>query len=141
MVAAPEMVNSKQSGEFESPSVFIVDDDTRSMQTAEAILRDAGYATQAFSDAESALDSFSKLRKKPALLITDYCMGNMNGVELMDRCRRLSPNLKVIMVSGTLDHDSWSKFPFKVDAFIEKPLTPAKVSATIEAVLRQPDSN
>lgn len=137
MVATHGMSLLERSADMETPAIFIVDDDTRSMEAADAILRGAGYSTATFHDGESAFEAFSKLRKKPALLMTDYSMGEMNGVELMDRCRRICPNLKVVMVSGTLDHESWEKFPFKVDAFIEKPYSPAKVSATIEAVLAQ----
>ena len=58
---------------------------------------------------ETALKEFSINR--PEVVLTDYAMGRMTGMDLIRECRRLNPRQKIILVSGTVDEHVFSDAP------------------------------
>lgn len=71
-------------------SVFLVDDSPTMVASIAGILSKAGISVDKSGSGEEAL---GKLRGTPAvrLLITDYHMPGMNGVELIKEVRKLGP--------------------------------------------------
>lgn len=111
--------------------VYLVDDDPRSLEVAESILAGEDLDIRTFANARVALDVFLATQHKPRLLVADYSMNEMNGFELIQRCRAAAPDLRVVMVSGTLEDDAAGKFPFKIDAFVAKPFRPEQLIHTV----------
>jgi DNA-binding NarL/FixJ family response regulator len=72
-----------------------------------------------FRDPEVALAEFATGR--PVVVITDYAMGRMTGMDLIRECRRLNPRQKLVLVSGTVDEHVFSDAPVKPDRFLSKP--------------------
>lgn len=68
--------------------ILLVDDSPTILSSMVGILESAGYATVKAPDADSAL---AKIRGglSPALVITDYHMPGMNGVQLIQELRKL----------------------------------------------------
>src|SRR6185436_20559817 len=81
--------------------IYLVDDEEILLNIAELALVADGYQLKKFQDPVSALNSFTLEPRKPSLLMTDYAMSPMNGVELSARCKSEHPGLKVLIVSGT----------------------------------------
>ena len=100
-------------------TVFVVDDEPMLLDLAEAILSAAGWSVRTFRDPELALKEFSAAR--PDVVITDYAMGRMTGMDLIRECRRLNPRQKLVLVSGTVDEYVFSDAPVKPDRFLSKP--------------------
>jgi two-component system, OmpR family, response regulator ChvI len=100
-------------------TVFVVDDEVLLLDLAETILAPLGCKVQTFSDPELALKEFAK--EAPAVVVTDYAMGRMSGMDLIRECRRLNPRQKTILVSGTVDGVVFADASFKPDKFIAKP--------------------
>ena len=94
-----------------------------------------GYNFKKFVDPELALRSFLKARIKPMLLITDYAMGKMNGLELIERCKAMKPGLKSILISGTAGAEIVLDSDVKVDRFVGKPYQPANLADLVRRVL------
>src|SRR5579863_9564609 len=84
------------------PLVYVVDDEAMLLELAAVILEPLGYEILTFRDPEAALEAFARARQRPALLITDYAMHSMNGMDLIQECRRLEPGQKVLLLSGTV---------------------------------------
>ncbi|HVU08786.1 MAG TPA: response regulator [Verrucomicrobiae bacterium] len=103
------------------PTIFVVDDETMLLELATAILQSAGYNARTFSDPRAALAAFSAANPRPAVLVTDYAMGSMNGLDLIRECRRIEPRQKVIMLSGTVDETIYAESSVKPDRFLAKP--------------------
>jgi signal transduction histidine kinase len=90
-------------------TVLVVDDESDLQEIAQAYLTEMGYSILRADNAASALNTVA-LHKEIDLMITDIIMpGGMNGVELAEMARRLSPRLKVIYSSG-----------YPSDALVEK---------------------
>ena len=55
------------------------------------------------------------------MIVTDYAMGAMNGMDLIRKCRSLNPRQKIMLLSGTVDENIYAGEPAKPDFFLAKP--------------------
>lgn len=115
--------------------IFLVDDESLLLDLAELTLQPEGYALRKFNNPLSALQAFIKAKPKPVLLISDYAMGKMNGLELIKRCKAVDPTLRTILVSGTAGAEIIINSPVHVDRFMAKPYQPANLSDLVKRVL------
>lgn len=89
-----------------------------------------------------ALDGFEALdmlRQDPYdLIITDYMMPGMDGLELIEFVRVLSPDSQIIVISGFdhEQHDDWLEQE-NIDYFLPKPIQFPKLSRAIEEALNK----
>ena len=114
------MSQSKSSNGAGQPvTIFVVDDEQMLLDLAAAILQPLGYNVRTFSDPRVALKEFPAAR--PAIIVTDYAMGEMNGLDLVRECRRANPGQKIILLSGTVDENIFAGLPQKPDRFMVKP--------------------
>ena len=77
---------------------MLVDDDKDHIKLFTMILENRGYSLDTYSDPAAAL-----LKFKPNyydLLLLDYRMPNLNGLELFARIREIDPAAKVLLLHG-----------------------------------------
>ena len=110
-------------------TLLVVDDDQMVCDAEVQLLRLEGYSVLG---AESAAEALRLARGASAihLLITDFSMPEVDGLELTRRVRALYPKTPVLLVSGTLqtiqrraDDGIWFEFlakPFKADELLHK---------------------
>ena len=96
----------------------MVDDEPMLLDLAATILQPLGYDVRTFRDPKRRWRNFPI---KPAVLVTDYAMGGMNGLDLMRECRRINPRQKVLLLSGTVDENIYAGAEDKPDRFLAKP--------------------
>jgi CheY-like chemotaxis protein len=110
----------KTSGNNKAQStIFVVDDEPMLLELAAVILKPIGCEVRTFRDPESALKEV--ITAPPEVIITDYAMGRMSGMDLIRECRRLNPRQKILLVSGTVDEHVFADAPAKPDRFLAKP--------------------
>ncbi len=119
----------------ESIFIYVVDDEPTLLELAEYILEMEGYQFEKFEEPKKALAAFQAADPKPDLMITDYVMLGMDGLQLVGECRRIKPDLKSILVSGTVQEEVVHRSPTKVDSFLRKPYLAEEFLATIREVL------
>jgi CheY-like chemotaxis protein len=117
------------------PLIYIVDDEPLLLDLAEASLAPGGFTVKKFNDPDEALKSFAKARVKPDVLVTDYAMGKMNGVELLEKCRAHRSDVKCVLLSGTVGAEVVLDAPTKVDRFVGKPYQPETLLELVRRVL------
>lgn len=117
------------------PRIFLVDDEPMLLELAERILEPLNYDVRTFSDPLEALRVFAESKSPPDLLITDYAMAGMNGMDLITECRRLHPRQKIILLSGTVDQSIYHDAPQKPDLFLAKPYLTNVLVETIQSLL------
>lgn len=115
--------------------VFIVDDEPMIGTIVELTLEMHGYQTKVFKDPATALEAFLSAEAKPDLLITDFNMPGMTGIELIRDCRAAHPQLKTILCSGTVDEAFLKSFVPQPDRFIAKPFFPQDLLTVVKALL------
>jgi PAS domain S-box-containing protein len=83
--------------------VLVVEDNDDVRDVAVSVLGLAGYAVLSASSGEQAL-ALLEDGAEVGLLFTDVIMpGGMNGLELIDKARRLRPGLPVLVTTGYMD--------------------------------------
>src|SRR6266404_9834792 len=78
--------------------VLLVDDNQNGLSARRSLLEEQGYVVVTATNGEEALEAVSK--GKFDLMVTDFRMPKMNGIELIGRVRALQPQLSVILLSG-----------------------------------------
>src|SRR5260370_25767202 len=105
------------------------------LELAAVILQPLGYGVKTFRDPAAALRAFTASEPKPVLLITDYAMHAMTGLDLLKGCRRIQPRQKALMVSGTVDETTYSNSPCKPDRFLATPYQSKQLLAAVKSLL------
>ena len=78
--------------------IMIVDDDPLFLESISQNLLDAGYAVEIFEDGPSFLDRLAEAPKVDLLLL-DWKMPRMNGIEVLANVRQIAPELPVIFLT------------------------------------------
>ena len=98
-------------------TVLMVDDEDLLLTMGETVLSAYGYKVLTANSGQKALDIIE--RGDPIdLVITDLVMPNMSGRELVDRVRRLSPEIRILSSSGYVrpteeqEHTGYLQKPF-----------------------------
>ena len=115
--------------------IYIVDDEPTLLELAEYILEMEGLRFEKFEEPKRALAAFNDADPKPDLIITDYVMLGMDGLQLVGECRRTKPDVKSILVSGTVQEEVVHRSPVKVDYFLRKPYLAQEFLGAINGVL------
>jgi len=84
-----------------APRVLLVDDEKYLRESLYNLLEREGYEVLVSSNGPDALNIFRLSLRPIQMLITDYNMPGMSGLELARECSRLSGELKVLYVSGS----------------------------------------
>lgn len=89
------------------------------LDLAAAVLQPLGFNVRIFLDPKIALKEFRTA--KPAVIVTDYAMGEMSGLDLVRECKRINPKQKMLLLSGTVDEGIYAGDLAKPDKFLAKP--------------------
>jgi CheY-like chemotaxis protein len=127
---------SAGASEGAKPVIYVVDDEAMLLELAAVILEPLGYEIQTFRDPESALRNFTRARPRPVLLITDFAMHQMDGMELAEACRRVEPGQKILMISGTVGPEIFQEAAVRPDRFLEKPYQARQLIEMVKSMLK-----
>jgi DNA-binding response OmpR family regulator len=85
--------------------LLIVDDNKIFLETLKEFLSDSGYDVAYCNNGKEAQMKFSEFM--PDILVTDIIMPDVDGIELILGLRKISPNVRVIAMSGGFSgHDA-----------------------------------
>ena len=117
--STPTDISEAQRGQGR---ILVIDDDAGVRRFIVECLEMLGYQV---SQAASGQEGVASLRSdEPDLLIVDYAMPGMNGVEVVQMARERAPNLPIILATGYADMDAVEKViglgallrkPFRID--------------------------
>jgi DNA-binding NtrC family response regulator len=82
--------------------VLIVDDEQMILDTLSEMLKETGHEVKVAIDGRAAL---KHIKNQPFdVAIVDVLMPQMDGLELMMAARQISPDMKVVAISGARHH-------------------------------------
>ena len=126
------------TGGTKSPAaIFVVDDSAELGEMLDVFLTKEGYPTRVFNDPLEALSALESAETQPRLLISDFRMPGINGLELIHRCKLIHPTLKVIAASANVLDEEIEKYPFRPDRVLPKPYTTNALLALVKSLLSQ----
>lgn len=113
--------------------ILIVDDEPILVESLEIGLKKYGYTVVKCTNAECAIDYLKKNSHKINLVITDYSMPGMSGLDLLREIRARFGNLPVIMMTAHGEKDLVVEaLKNRCDSFIEKSFTLDELVAEID---------
>ena len=132
---SPAKANDSATPANGAQLIFVVDDEPMLLELASVVLEPLGYVIKTFRDPKTALRAFTEAEPPPALLITDYAMHLMTGMELITACRRIHPNQRILLISGTVDEKIYRHSPVKPDKFLAKPYQAKQLVEAVKSLI------
>jgi len=109
--------------------VSIVDDDLDITELFDDAVCDSidGVSVVSFNDPVIALEHFTQNKERYALVISDFRMPNLTGLELLKKVKRFKSDVRTILVSAyEVEYNAVFQRCMQegiIDSFIEKPVT------------------
>lgn len=135
-ISIVEKVSESPSEDEGNEHILVVDDEAFLLKMYEDGLIKLGYRVTCSSDPGDALKLFQKRPEAFDIVISDYSMPGMNGVELTREMTAIRPGIPVIICSGAMkiveglkDEQPW------IAEVIPKPLRFSKIVGAIRKVL------
>src|SRR5687767_12958702 len=126
---------------YNNKYILLVDDAKDIVYTFDIYLKSIGYTTVSFVNPIEALDYFNKNFSNCILVITDYGMPKMSGLDLIKKIRETDRNyrIKIIVISATVKNDiidyNDKSLNLKIDKFLEKPLPLQELNNEIKKLI------
>ncbi len=130
-------VKSWKNNKFELCSVLVVDDEPPIVKMVEHLLRDMGITSiYKASNGFEALDYFAGSVNVVDLVICDWQMPKMDGLEFLRRLQALRMETPFVMLTSrkTADDIITAK-KARVNAYITKPFTAAQLQEKVAKIL------
>ena len=112
--------------------ILLVDDDELVRASGTSSLRRAGYDVVQAADGEEALALLDAAGPFD-LMVTDYAMPGLSGLDLIDAARRRKPRMPVLMVTGYADNGRESADVPR----LQKPFLPAELVDRVQALIAE----
>ncbi len=117
-----------------SAKILVADDELRLAQTIALALKRRGYSCTCVSDGKQALEALEK--EHFDALLSDWRMPNIDGLELLQRVRKIYPQLPVVLMTAFADISS-AVSAMKEGAFdfVPKPFDNQALASILERAL------
>ena len=119
--------------------ILLCDDEIHILRAAEFKLKRAGFDVQVASDGQEAWELIEA--RPPDVLVTDYQMPRMDGLQLTQRVRE-NPDLgdlPILMLTAKgfeISHEELAQ-KWNVRAVIAKPFSPRELLQTVQNILEE----
>jgi PAS domain S-box-containing protein len=118
-------------------TVLLVEDEEQVRMMMEVMLSRLGFAYRSAEDGVEALAMFRQQSKDIDLVVCDLAMPSMDGWEIMEALREISPQIPFIMISGYDQAQAMGEGrSVAPQVFLQKPFKKEELHAAIEAALK-----
>ncbi len=116
--------------------ILFVDDEVTLTVIAKRRLDGLGYIVKTFNDPQPALSMFQSAPQDFDLLITDYSMPHMSGLDLAHEITALRPDIPVLLLTGYMEDFAPEEIARAgVRLVVKKPIAQADLAAAIHSLL------
>ena len=122
-------------------TVLVVDDSAAQRRIVAGFLTGWGLHSLQASSAKAAIRLFKKHR--PNIILSDWMMPKMNGLDLCDTLRQITPDLYIyfiLLTSRSTKAEMLQAFQQGADDFLSKPIAAIELHARITAAARLLDT-
>lgn len=120
------------------PRILLIEDDVNLTELVRYNLERDGFETALSADGEEGL--MMAIERPPDLVLLDWMLPNLSGIEICRRLRRNAEtaNVPIIMLTArTEEGDRVRGLEIGADDYVVKPFSPRELIARINAVLRR----
>ena len=120
--------------------ILLIDDEHRMLRTGKRLLGALGYNVTVFDDPAQALREFRKSPGVFDMVITDYNMPVINGIDLAVKIFEERINTPLILISGNIGNEELERAKEAgIRAFARKPFEVDDIAARIRRLLSDED--
>jgi len=119
-------------------TITLVDDDKNILTSVSIALEAEGYKVAIHTDGQSALTAMTE--QAPDLAVLDIKMPGMDGMELLNRLRRVSSLPVIFLTSKDEEIDEMLGLKMGADDYIRKPFSQRLLIERVRAVLRRSET-
>ncbi len=131
--AVPEpLLSPEPDAEGPNQRILVVDDDEAVRRFIVECLRSLGYSVDEASDGEAGLRLLQGA--PPDLIIVDYAMPGMTGVDVVLRARAVVPDVPVILATGYADMEAVDRV-MPTERVLRKPFRIAELGVAVRQAL------
>ncbi|HKP54229.1 MAG TPA: response regulator transcription factor [Chloroflexia bacterium] len=116
-------------------TILVVDDEPHIVELARLYLSNENYVVEVARTGGQALSKFSSV--KPALIVLDLMLPEVDGWEVCRRIRRESEVPIIMLTARSDDVDKIVGLELGADDYLTKPFNPRELVARVKAVLRR----
>jgi DNA-binding response OmpR family regulator len=117
-------------------NIAVVEDDTIFVAELKEFLSGLGYTVKSYNSAQTFLTAVRQ--KECDLLIVDWSIPDLSGIEVIEYIRKFHPDVPSIMLTARSDRrDIIRGLEAGADDFVSKPVDPEVLSLRIKSVLRR----
>lgn len=119
-----------------TPSILIVDDDTRIRTLLKKYLNDNGFWTTVAADGREALRLLEHLSFD--LIVLDVMMPELTGLELTERLRKRQNPVPILLLTARAEvEDRIAGLSIGADDYLTKPFDPKELLLRVNSILRR----
>jgi signal transduction histidine kinase/ActR/RegA family two-component response regulator len=120
-------------------TVLLAEDEEAVRDLASEFLRSSGYNVIVGKDGLDALELAEQHSAPIDILVTDVVMPRMRGPELAQRLKRAHPAMKIVYMSGYLEHESDELFVSDAEQ-LQKPFSRESLLQKLRAAAKQEET-
>ena len=117
------------------PTILVVEDESSIASFVALYLKNAGYAVKTAATGGDALAQVAL--EKPALVVLDLMLPDIDGIEVCKRIRQTSDLPILMLTARDEDIDKIIGLEVGADDYLTKPFNPRELVARIKSVLRR----
>ncbi len=135
-----QVVDADQSGKPAPPvmkksHVLLVDDDDLALKSMQHVLKQLGHQVTACGSGHEALSLLTQSREPFDVLLSDFTMPRMTGLELAEEVRKLHPTLPILLITGDAGQvDEGAATSVGISGFIAKPAGARELSEAVSQI-------
>ena len=115
--------------------VLLIDDDVELTTLLQEYLTEEGYDVATDTDGRAAIAAAAG--NAVDIIVLDIMMPRMNGIEVLQRIRKLSQVPVLMLTARGDDVDRISGLNLGADDYVPKPCSPGELAARLRAILRR----
>ena len=116
-----------------TPRLLVIDDEPAMRETVCELLRFLGYDVEAAQDEADGLARLA--RERFDLVVTDLRMPHLDGWDVLESARAITPGMPVIMVTGAAEDEDLERARAHGVRVVSKPLTLQELKAAVRDAL------
>ncbi|MBI4852770.1 MAG: response regulator [Acidobacteria bacterium] len=116
-------------------TILVVDDEETLRELTKMILELYQYKVLTASNGADAVATYAINKDKVSLVITDLMMTDMEGLDAINALRKINPQLKIMVITGSVPTYLMEQFKEQNIPFLTKPFTAQKLLKNIHNLL------
>lgn len=123
--------------ELQSKTIIIVEDDIPSVKYYQTLLKNSGADLKIFTNGKEFIDYLSVSQDKIDLILIDFLIPFVNGIECIRILRKEKKNIPVLMLTAYFSEQSKNEaFIAGCNEYVLKPVFPEKMFYLLEKYLK-----